>query len=64
MNIIIKYTQPKLFPNQVINVREHTVLCSDTETFSNGHPKAIGDDAKWNGIIENIDGESQHEIIL
>lgn len=54
MILNIKYTQSTLIEGQQVQTKLHAIECSDTETFSNGKPKPIGDDLKWSSIIESM----------
>jgi uracil DNA glycosylase len=55
MNVNLKYTQPKLFYGQEIQTKTHSIECSDTETFDNGHPKPVGDHAGFCLVFERMD---------
>ena len=59
----VKYTQPKLFEGHKINTHDHKITCHDSETFANGIPVPIGDDAIWGKIFENIEKLDDYQII-
>lgn len=61
MNITVRYTQPKIFPNQVVKIKDHVIACSDTETLANGYPKPL--DSLWENLVANIDNEPNYQVI-